>query len=959
MRGWAARCICSAMAALLIATTAFVDPASAEAVSGRSTDGAAVDELASRETTGSPPGSSGDADTASAASHDRVLRVAFSEVEGISETDGSGVRSGIFYDWLTEISKYTGWRYEFVDGDIDDLVGKMDEGSIDLVGGMYYREQMADKYDYSRYAIGSNHVLLISRKDNDGIVGFDPQTLDGKTIGVFENAVEKIRRLELYLETNGLNCNVLPLDYASYSRCLENGTADVLLGSDSEMSEGRKVVANFEGEPYYIAMPKGSDLARDLDEAMTSIYLADSSFAEELDAKHLPTHYQSSIKFSDADLAYVERTREVKVAVVGERYPLYYESDGSNRGIVKDVLDRVTERSGLEFRIVHADTYKGAIDLVKRGEADMVGCFLDDEYVADGEGLAITHCFASLNEVVFRNKLASSQGSVFAQIEGRIGSNGVEASEVVYYRTYEDCLEAVNSGRADLTSMPVAFAESFFTDQAFNNITPATSEHHEATLSFAFPKPVDTPLYSVMSKAVNSFSEDELDTIFSRNTMPAFGQQRTIQAVVSENPLLVVALGLVLCLFVGAIVVTASVAKVRNRMMEMKLEKVEEMGRAKTDFLSRMSHEIRTPMNAIIGLSSVASLSGEATPSIRSSLEKINTSAQFLLSLVNDILDMSKIENDKMKIVTAPLSLRSLAERLESMFCIQAEEKGIVLEARCDADDVVLGDDVRLQQVLANLLSNALKFTDPGDGIRLGIGVLVREQDSVRVRFSVKDTGAGIREEDLERIFVSFEQASENRRNAQGTGLGLAISSNLVRLMGGKLDVQSVLGKGSEFFFILDLPTVDRAVLSDAAASCAADEASARSLEGTSALLAEDNDLNAEIAVALLEMEGVRVQRAANGREAVDMFAASEPGSFDFVLMDVKMPVLDGLEAAAEIRRLDRPDAKTTHIIALTANTFQEDREDAAAAGMDGFVPKPFDARQLYDALRSFLPPEK
>ena len=468
----------------------------------------------------------------------------------------------------------------------------------------------------------------------------------------------------------------------------------------------------------------------------------------------------------------------------------------------------------------------------------------------------------------------------------------MEASEVVHYRTYEDCLEAVNSGRADATSMPVAFAEGLFIDHSFSNITPATSEHHEAGLSFALAKPVDTELYSIMSKAVNSFSQDELDTIASHNSMPSFGKQRTIQALVSENPLLVVALSLVLCLFVGAIVIVVSVAKVRNRMMEMKLEKVEEMGRAKTDFLSRMSHEIRTPMNAIIGLSSVASLSGEATPSIRSSLEKINMSAQFLLSLVNDILDMSKIEDDKMRIETAPLRLRSLAERLQSMFFLQAEDKGVLFETRCDADDVVVGDDVRLQQVLANLLSNALKFTDPGDAIRLSVVVLIRDEGSARVRFSVEDTGAGIREEDLERIFVSFEQASENRRNAQGTGLGLAISSNLVRLMGGRLDVQSRVGEGSEFFFVLELPTADEEALGDEETPA---ETADRSLAGTRVLLAEDNDLNAEIAVALLDMQGVEARRAANGREAVDMFDASEPGAFDFVLMDVKMPLLDGL----------------------------------------------------------------
>ena len=927
MRTKAARCVCSAMAALLIAATAFVAPASAD--------------------TG---------DSGSSSGRDRVLRVAFPQSEGISETSDEGVRSGIFYDWLTEIAKYTGWKYEFVDGDVEDLMNQTMAGEIDLIGGMYFREQLADRYEYSAFAMGSNHALLISREDRDDIVAFDPRTLNGKTIGAYKNAAEKIRRLENYLDFNAIDCTVLRLDYDDYARCLDDGTADVVLGADVDVTEGRRVAAEFSGEPYYIATPAGSDLIDELDAAMTSIYEADAEFANELDAKHLPSRHQTSIKFSDADRAYIDRAGVISVAVMKDRYPLFYESDGQSQGIVKDVLDLVTERTGLAFRLVHASTYQEAIELVRSGEADIMGGFMDDEYVAADQQLAITRGFASLNEVVFRNKLTSSVGTVFAQIDGREGTDGVDASEIVHYRSYEECLEAVNSGRADVTSMPVAYAESLFTSRSFNNITPATSEHHEATLSFALAEPVDSDLYSVLSKVVSSFSQDELDTIFSRNTMPAFGKQRTIQAVVSENPLLVVALGLVLCLFVGAIVIVVSVAKVRNRMMEMKLEKVEEMGRAKTDFLSRMSHEIRTPMNAIIGLSNVASLSGEATPSIRSSLEKINTSAQFLLSLVNDILDMSKIENDKMHIETAPLSLRSLSERLQSMFCIQAEEKGVLLEARCDADDVVVGDDVRLQQVLANLLSNALKFTDPGDTIRLGIGVLVRDEDRVSVRFSVKDIGAGIREEDLERIFVSFEQASENRRNAQGTGLGLAISSNLVRLMGGKLDVKSRFGEGSEFFFVLELPTAEDGALG---AGPAEEGAADRSLEGARVLLAEDNDLNAEIAVALLDMQGVEAKRAANGREAVDMFAASEPGSFDFVLMDVKMPLLDGLEAAAEIRALPRDDARTVPIIALTANTFQEDREDAAAAGMNGFIPKPFDAQQLYGTLRSFLPSEE
>ncbi|MEG0503825.1 MAG: ATP-binding protein, partial [Raoultibacter sp.] len=388
-----------------------------------------------------------------------------------------------------------------------------------------------------------------------------------------------------------------------------------------------------------------------------------------------------------------------------------------------------------------------------------------------------------------------------------------------------------------------------------------------------------------------------------------------------------------------------------NRILELKLEKAEETGRAKSDFLSRMSHEIRTPMNAIIGLSTIASQSDEATPRIKTSLAKINPSAQFLLALVNDILDMSKIENQKMKLECAPFSVEELADQMQSMVGIQAEEKGLMMVTECNAGTgCVVGDSIRIQQVLANLLSNAFKFTDAGGAVVLSIREVARRDSTVRLRFGVKDTGIGIAPDDLERVFESFEQAAENRTNVQGTGLGLAISANLVRMMGGALKVDSTLGKGSEFYFSINLP-----VSEECDTRTRADVAEAIkhvSLQGCHLLLAEDNDLNAEIAIALLEMEGMEVSRAVDGQQVVDLFVQSEPGSIDFILMDVKMPIKDGLEAATEIRDLDRTDAKTVPIIAITANTFQEDRDSAKAAGMNGFVPKPFDAEQLYDVLR-------
>ena len=798
MGKWAARIVCLALAAALSAPSASFAFAQERAAS-------ASDEVPAAVGAEGGPAAAGTGGTqgADAGGEDqgRLVRVAFPQAEGLSMVDEKGRRSGVFYDWLVEIAKYTGWRYEFVEGGVDELVKQTMTGGVDLMGGMFYREQLDESLDYSVFSMGSNRSLVIGSSDDESVVGFDLRSLDGKTIGAYANATEKIRRLENFLEFNGLDCTVLRLDLASYESCLDDGTADLMLGSDVEMRDGCKVVAEFDGEPHYLAVPEGSDLMAGVDEAMRQIYAADPNFSRSLYNRYFPDDYASPIAFSEADRAYVAQAGEVRVAVTAGQYPLYYERDGSYQGIAKDVLDRIAERTGLSFRFVRAGNYQEALDLVAAGEADVAGCFMDDEQAAGERGLVLTKGYATLGEVVFRSKFSaqSSGGPVVAQLEGRAAPKEQEGSEVVWLPTYADCLEAVNTGRADLTSMPASFAECLFTERSYGNVAPATADHSETSFSLALPRPVDSGLYSVLSKAVNSFSDEELEALYSRNAVALGNRSATVESFVSDNPLLVVVLSLVFFLLVGTIAIIVTGSKVRSRMMALKLEKAEETGQAKADFLSRMSHEIRTPMNAIIGLSNVASLSGEATPAIRSDLERINASAQFLLSLVNDILDMSKIQNDKMHIEVAPLRLASLASRLESMFGIQAQERDISLKVVCETDAVVVADDVRLQQVLANLLSNAFKFTDAGGTISLSIEETGCGGDGLEptYRFSVADDGAGIRPEDLERIFDSFEQAAENHRNAQGTGLGLAISSNLVRLMGGKLEVESQVGAGS------------------------------------------------------------------------------------------------------------------------------------------------------------------
>lgn len=302
MGKWAARIVCLALAAALSAPFASLAFAQERAAS-------ASDEAPAASGAEGGPAAAGTGGTqgadAGAEDQGRLVRVAFPQAEGLSMIDERGRRSGVLYDWLVEIAKYTGWRYEFVEGSVDELVKQTMAGSVDLMGGMFYREQLDESLDYSVFSMGSNRSLVIGSSDDESVVGFDLRSLDGKTIGAYANATEKIRRLENFLEFNGLDCTVLRLDLASYESCLDDGTADLMLGSDVEMRDGCKVVAEFDGEPHYLAVPEGSDLMAGVDEAMRQIYAADPNFSRSLYNRYFPDDYASPIAFSEADRTYV------------------------------------------------------------------------------------------------------------------------------------------------------------------------------------------------------------------------------------------------------------------------------------------------------------------------------------------------------------------------------------------------------------------------------------------------------------------------------------------------------------------------------------------------------------------------------------------------------------------------------------------------------------------------------
>lgn len=388
-----------------------------------------------------------------------------------------------------------------------------------------------------------------------------------------------------------------------------------------------------------------------------------------------------------------------------------------------------------------------------------------------------------------------------------------------------------------------------------------------------------------------------------------------------------------------------------------KLMQVEEASQSKTTFLSRMSHEIRTPMNGIIGMLALAEGKMQKQDPAMQYLDKANELSAHLLSLINDILDMSRIEAGKVELENKPFSLRAMGDKLYDMFAKTLDARGIRYAVNFEGVTVdwLLGDELRLSQIMINFLSNAVKFTEQGE-IVVTIRQMMLREGNVDLLLRVHDTGQGMDPNFVYRIFRPFEQESiETGKKYGGTGLGMAITDQLVHLMGGQILVESLPGKGSDFTVYLTLPQAEADEQASVTGRAEDQNQYEDAFQDCRILMAEDNDINAMIAVELLEGMGAKVDVAQNGQLALEAFQAKPEHYYDFILMDVQMPVLDGRAATRALRALDRSDATEIPIFALSADAFIEDERLSMESGMNGHYSKPIDFIALRRNVGAYL----
>lgn len=663
---------------------------------------------------------------------------------------------------------------------------------------------------------------------------------------------------------------------------------------------------------------------------------------------------QSALQLTAEEESYISSHKSLKIGFVQDRIPVSFsDENGELAGISRYIFDHVSELCGIKFEYVPLPTNDVTYDYLLNGGFDLVSSVEYNKENQKAKGILISNPYLSSRKVVvardgleFRYdanlSIAVSTGS---QTLKKVLSKSYPNFKLVDYPSITACFDAIKSGKADLMIQNQYVVEHWISKPIYEKlkVIPVLGLDDQlcfsAVVAFGENSEVSQKdgkvLINILNKAIASMTEDEIGSFTIQGIMEN-QYSFTLSDFLYRYRYAVITLAILIL-----VILILAVLFVRQhiRLAENKAD-----AKIKSQFLSTMSHEIRTPMNGLIGLNYLMSQKLEDKEQLRDYLRQSTVTANYLLSLINDMLDMSRLQAQNLELELRPVDLELLLNTVSSIAQNSMADKKLIYNVNSKLSwPCILGDEVRIQQVLLNLLDNAKKFTPKGGRVDLSLNQEMTDSGKVLTTATVSDTGRGMSEEFQKHIFDTFAQELDTvSKGNQGTGLGLPISRRLAMLMGGDLTFVSRRWEGSSFTFTF---IAEPAELPENEYGSAPSEDLKH--QNTKILVAEDNELNGEIILELLQSVGFEAELAENGKIALQMFIDSEPDTYDIILMDLLMPEMDGFETAKAIRDLDRPDAKTVRIFACTANSFSENRDKALASGMDDFIEKPVDVKEL------------
>ena len=886
-------------------------------------------------------------------SESKTVRVGYFPSLNFQEGDDDEHKRGAGYEYLQKIASVTGWSYEYVYASFGECLEMLENGEIDLMGEVNYTVDRSRRMRFSSYPQGSEEFWLFTNRKHEALAQGGYSALEGCRIGVNSGTYSEML-LGQWLEAKRIDAMIVPYaDDQKLTQALSDGTVEAIVAPGLTMdSDAISITSIGGGDYYFVVTTKRIDLLSELNAAMAEINTSDSNYSRKLVAQY---ENKSSRNFllNRQEKKWLEAHQNtIRVGYFDDKFPFSGTRDGELSGILKTVLDTIEHQYGITITTQpyrSTDEMRAALD---KDEIDLAGPVIRDLDVLERIDAVSTDAIYELTPVVIykgRNfdetspVIATTNSSLYSDHIVSISSRDLTTRK---YDSFEDCLQAIFDDEADATLIASARINELKDNPLMKKLSYAEIADRQKLVMFT--RKDNRRVATIVNKAIEQSASLLNGVVLAENAVT--NDRVTLHEFIQANAGTVV---IVAAAIIGLLLLLLSRLMIGQRKLEAALAEAREANAAnvaKTTFLNSMSHDIRTPMNAIIGFTNIA-LSMSPEEKLRNCLEKIMQSSDYLMSLINDVLDISRIESGKIKYEPVPCDITEITDTVLSVAhgFLQGRNIEFIVERATPTAKYVYADELRIREVLINILSNAIKFTKDGGTIRFEVkDQPVGDGKHVEVHYRISDTGIGMSEEYQKHLYEEFSQESDGARtNYKGTGLGMAITKRYVDMMHGEIHVKSQQGVGTTFTVELPLQIADVVPEKKQETDC-----TKRDLQGIRVLMAEDNDLNAEIAITLLEEKGMKVTRAIDGQDVVDQFRAAPAGSFDLILMDIMMPKQNGYEATQAIRSMsDRPDGRTIPIVAMTANAFAEDIAAAHAAGMNGHLAKPIDMDEVMKVI--------
>ena len=905
----------------------------------------------------------------------RVVRVGSFE-DTFNYCNEKGARKGYGYELLETLSGYTGWQFEYVTCDWSDCFEKLENGEIDIMGGISYTEDRAEEMLFSDEPMGEEKYYLYADLSRADISASDFKILDGKKIGVVMGTEPEVMLTE-WEEKHGIKTQHVNIsNNEDVKQKLANHEIDCFVSlEESYWAElGISTITRVgKSSIYYVLNKDRPDLKEELDNAMHALDEEAPFYTADLCKKYFSLDYKPIL--TGEEKAWLRKHGAIRMGFLtsDSGVSTYDPATGEITGTITDYIQFARDCLGnqeLEFQLVGYDDKEAELNALKSGEIDMIFHFDQSPNLAEEYRLARTNTTWTANMMVVTNKqlFIENQVNRVAVPQNKISLTRYIAFyypqwEIVDCDTQEDAIKLVKDGQADCFITGVGSEAKYSKIYGFYSV----SLPNPANSCFAV-KSGNRSLLSILNKTIKAMPANMLTSSLAMHKSSA--RKVTLSDFIKDNFVMVL---LVSSIVVAAILLTilkllrkarkaeAAAKKAANDTQELNaklqvaVENAESANRAKSTFLFNMSHDIRTPMNAIIGYADLASRHLDDPAKLEKYMENIQVCGQNLLMLLNNVLDLARIENDKTEMEYSVSDVDKDFRNCIAMFRNQADSKGQTLMVTAHLlHPYVYVDIPHLTEVCTNLVSNAVKYTGAGGTIRCDVTQKPGKKEGwCDTVVTIADNGIGISQEFQKHIFEPFErERTSTVSKVEGSGIGMGIVKKLVGLMGGTVAVESKIGVGSTFTVTIPCRIASE---DETQAKRETNPSDQKCLCGTRILLTEDNDLNAEIATELLQEEGCTVDRAKDGVECVDMLEKAANGTYQLILMDIQMPVMNGYDAARKIRRLDDPQKANIPIIAMTANAFTEDRQAALDAGMNDHIAKPINMNVLVPTLRKYL----